>query len=140
MIILDTDVLGIIQRAEGQAYENLVRRLDGAHDDVMVTIISFEEQMRGWLAFIAKGRSSHHQVHGYAYLHALLDDFTTRPVLDFDQGCSNEFEKLVRSQVRIGTMDLKIAAITLVNNALLLSKNLRDFRKVPELLVADWSV
>jgi hypothetical protein len=59
VIILDTDVLSIIQRADGQDYEKLARRLDSVDDDVAVSIISFEEQMRGWLAFIARGRSSH---------------------------------------------------------------------------------
>jgi tRNA(fMet)-specific endonuclease VapC len=35
-------------------------------------------------------------------------------------------------------MDLKIAAIALVNQALLLSANLRDFEKVPQLRVENW--
>lgn len=42
MIILDTDTLSIVQRAEGPAYDRLVRRLDAADDDVAVTIVSFE--------------------------------------------------------------------------------------------------
>lgn len=40
---------------------------------------------------------------------------------------------------RIGTMDLKIAAIALANDATLLSRNLRDFGKVPGLRVEDWT-
>ena len=58
MIILDTDVLSIAQRGESSGYERLATRLDSADDDVGVTIISFEEQMRGWLAFIAGAKSS----------------------------------------------------------------------------------
>ena len=42
-------------------------------------------------------------------------------------------------KIRIGTHDLKIAAITLVHDATLLSGNLRDFKKVPGLKVEDWS-
>jgi tRNA(fMet)-specific endonuclease VapC len=41
-------------------------------------------------------------------------------------------------RIRIGTMDLKIAAIALVHDALLLSANLRDFQQVPNLRVANW--
>ncbi len=37
-------------------------------------------------------------------------------------------------------MDLKIAAIVLTHDATLLSKNLSDFRKVPGLKVADWTL
>jgi tRNA(fMet)-specific endonuclease VapC len=70
----------------------------------------------------------------------LLEDFSTRPILDFDQPSALEFERLKASRVRIGTMDLKIAAISLAHDALLLSRNLTDFRKVPMLRVDDWSV
>jgi tRNA(fMet)-specific endonuclease VapC len=37
-------------------------------------------------------------------------------------------------------MDLKIAAIALAHKATLLSRNLRDFSRVPDLKVEDWSV
>jgi len=48
------------------------------------------------------------------------------------------FERLRQQRVRIGTMDLKIAAIALEHNALGLSGNLRDFQQVPGLDVEDW--
>ena len=38
------------------------------------------------------------------------------------------------------SMDLRIAAITIARDALLISKNLTDFRKVPGLRVEDWTV
>ncbi|HLN27842.1 MAG TPA: hypothetical protein VK395_08865 [Gemmataceae bacterium] len=43
-----------------------------------------------------------------------------------------------RRLIGMGTMDLKIAAVALVNNALLLSANLRDFRRVPGLRTENW--
>jgi tRNA(fMet)-specific endonuclease VapC len=139
VILLDTDVLSVIQRADGADYENLVQNLDSADDEVVVSIVSFEEQMRGWLEFISKAKSSSEQTKGYAKLHALLEDFTTRPVIDFDELSSIEFERLKRARVRIGTMDLKIAAIAIATDALLVSRNLVDFRKVPGLRVEDWT-
>lgn len=35
-------------------------------------------------------------------------------------------------------MDLKIASIAISHDAMLLSRNLRDFRKVPGLNVENW--
>jgi tRNA(fMet)-specific endonuclease VapC len=40
--------------------------------------------------------------------------------------------------VRIGTSDLKTAAITLANNGLLITANKRDFEQVPELRFENW--
>jgi len=130
----------MVQRAAGPQYHNLAQRLDSANDEVAVSVISFEEQMRGWLAFIEKAKSLNQQINAYGRLHALLEDFTTRPVLEFDKACADQFERLLRSRVRVATMDLKIAATAIAHDALLLSGNLRDFRKVPGLRVDDWSV
>lgn len=140
MIILDTDLLSVVQRADSSEYDTLVGKLDSADDEVGVSIVGFEEQMRGWLAYIARAKSSNQQIEAYAKLHALLEDFTARPVLDFDRQSAIEFERLKKFKVRIGTMDLRIAAIALAHDALLLTRNLADFRKVPGLRVDDWSV
>jgi tRNA(fMet)-specific endonuclease VapC len=70
VIILDTDVLSFVQRGTGREYETLAERLDSLDEDVAVSIVSFEEQMRGWLAFIARTRSSVQETGAYAKLYA----------------------------------------------------------------------
>jgi tRNA(fMet)-specific endonuclease VapC len=140
VILLDTDILSLVQRADGTAYERLVEKLDSADENVAVTIVSFEEQMRGWLAFIARARTSSQQVNAYSKLRALLEDFNTRPVVDFDDRSVREFERLARARLRVGMMDLKIAAIAIANDALLLSRNVSDFRRIPGLRIEDWTV
>ncbi|MGC8641919.1 MAG: type II toxin-antitoxin system VapC family toxin [Isosphaeraceae bacterium] len=61
-------------------------------------------------------------------------------VLDFDEGAAVKYQQLRRSRLRVGTMDLKIAAIVLIHDATLLTRNPSDFRKVPDLKVADWTL
>lgn len=105
----------------------------------MTTIITFEEQMRGWLADVAKAHSPSQQLEAYRRLRRHLDRYRLIRVLDFDEQAIAEFQRLRKLRVRVGTMDLKIAAIALANDATLLSKNLVDFGKVPHLKVEDWS-
>ena len=51
---------------------------------------------------------------------------------------AEHFERFRKLGVRIATFDLKIASIAIARDALLLSANLRDFRKVPGLRVENW--
>ena len=60
-------------------------------------------------------------------------------MIDFDEAAVERFAELRRT-VRIGTMDLRIASITLAHSALHVTRNLIDFRQVPGLHVEDWSV
>jgi len=60
-------------------------------------------------------------------------------LLGFTRAAADEFERLQKLRLRIGTMDLKIGAIALAHNATLLSRNLKDFGKVPGLQVEDWA-
>jgi tRNA(fMet)-specific endonuclease VapC len=138
MHILDTDHVSLLQRKVGSDAERLRFRL--ANISRITTIITFEEQMRGWLAWLAKARSLPQQVERYYHLKRMLIAYAETSVLDFDQKAADEFQQLQKLRLRIGTMDLKIAAIALSQNASLLSRNVKDFRKVPGLKVEDWSV
>ena len=60
-------------------------------------------------------------------------------MLDFDEPAASELRQLTRLKIRIGTPDLKIASIALANDATLITRNLRDFRKVPGLRAEDWT-
>ena len=140
VVILDTDHLTVIQRRAEPAYSSLLDRLSKIPEDsVQTTIISFEEQMRGWLAVIARVRDQSKEVATYQRLAALLRIFNEIPVLDYTDAAARQFEALKRSRLHVGTMDLKIAAIALSKDALLLSANLKDFKKVPALKVEDWT-
>lgn len=68
-----------------------------------------------------------------------MDRYRNIEVLGFDNRAATEFQRLQSLKIRIGAMDLKIAAIAFSHNATLLSRNLKDFSKVPGLKVEDWS-
>jgi tRNA(fMet)-specific endonuclease VapC len=95
--------------------------------------------MRGWLSVIASSRNQSNEVVAYQRLQAMLRFFNEIPVLDYSGVDAARFADLRRSKLRVGSMDLKIASIALSHDGLLLSSNLRDFQKVPDLRVEDWT-
>ena len=95
--------------------------------------------MRGWLARIARATTPERQIFDYAELKKLLQSYCSFAVLDYEAGAAAEFQRLSTLKSRVGTMDLKIAAVALANNATLLTRNVQDFGKVPGLRTEDWS-
>jgi tRNA(fMet)-specific endonuclease VapC len=139
VIILDTDHIVILKYSRGAEYAKVTARMAASVDqDFVTTAITLEEQMRGWLALVNRSNDAHKQVSAYAKLNDMVDFFGRWKRLSFDDKAADSFKQLRGQRVRIGTMDLKIAATTLVHGALLLTANLRDFRQVPNLHVEDW--
>ena len=59
MFVLDTDVLSLIDQHSPGRSQRLIERLDQAvPESLFATIISYEEQMRGWMAYLAKARTA----------------------------------------------------------------------------------
>jgi tRNA(fMet)-specific endonuclease VapC len=73
------------------------------------------------------------QVFANRELSGLFEFFATFPIAAFDQKAAVCFDTLQAAKIRIASRDLKIAAIAMSNNALLLTANRRDFEKVPGL-------
>src|SRR2546425_4361437 len=140
MVVLDTDHMSLLEWSGAQGSATLRTRLATLQPaEVVTTIISYEEQVRGWMAYIARTRSITQQVEAYRRLHRQLDNYCRIPVIAFDAPAAVRFQQLRRTRLRIGTMDVKIAAIVLSREATLLSRNLADFGQVPGLQVEDWT-
>jgi len=140
MLVLDTDHLSLLMWKGSSRGLHLRNRLDDSVDqEIVTTIITYEEQSRGWLALSSRARSASQLVEYYSKLSAHLDDFRSLGGLEFDLAASGVYGELKKSRIRIGTMDLRIASIVVSRGATLLSRNLGDFRNVPNLQVEDWS-
>jgi tRNA(fMet)-specific endonuclease VapC len=137
MLALDTDHLAEIER-NSPAGTALSRKLAASSQDAVTTIISAEEQLRGWLAFINRTRAPERQIVAYERLQERLAFFANWELLALDASAAEHFKLLRNRGVRIGSMDLKIACIVITNDATLLSRNLADFGQVPGLHVEDW--
>lgn len=140
MFILDTDHVSLLVFPDSEVTAKIVDRLATMHIwRATTTIVTYEEQTRGWLAHGARAKGPPQEIEAYQCLHRNLIDFCALEILDFDEEAASELQRLRRMKIRIGTMDLKIAAIALVHDAILVSRNLADFKKVPGLKVEDWT-
>jgi tRNA(fMet)-specific endonuclease VapC len=138
LYVLDTDHLSLLQR-DGVAGRNILQRLQHDRVDFMATVVSDEEQTRGWMGHMAKAKNLAQQVEAYERLRQHATNYCNIPLLAFDAAAAQENQRLRKLYPRSGAMDLKIAAIVLTQNATLLSHNYVDFGKITGLRLEDWS-
>lgn len=109
-------------------------------DDLVVTVISVEEQLAGRLAQIRKAKTPQALISSYERLKATFVLFSDLEILDYGSRADERFREFRKAGIRIGTQDLRIASITLAHNGILLTRNLQDFEKVSGLSIQDWSI
>lgn len=137
MLVLDTDHLSAFDRSN-VAGANLRNRLRADTRVKCITIATVDEQMRGWMARVAAARTPEALIPPYALLKRRVEAFAAWRILPWDNSAVAEFVPLKSRKIRISTMDMRIACIVLANGATLLSRNIRDFERVPNLRVENW--
>ncbi len=140
MILLDSDHLSVLRYPTGDRALRLTGRLALTTDTpVGTTVANVEESMRGWLAAIAKERQPRRQIPAYRELAELFAFFSGFHIALFDEAAADLFSGFSGfSGINIGAMDRKIAAIAIVQGALLLTANRQDFEQVPGLRFENW--
>jgi tRNA(fMet)-specific endonuclease VapC len=134
---LDSDILSLYQQGDVR-----VKRAIDAHPvaDVSITVISVEELLTGWYSVMR--RVSRHDQLARAY-QRMADSvrFLARfPILSYTERAIARYEQLDAMRLNVRKMDLRIAAIALENGATVVTRNERDFRRVPGLVVENWAL
>lgn len=140
-VLLDTDHLSVLQWEEQPACQRLLTRLDQLPpDDIATSIVSFHEQVQGWLAYLNRSRKPEQIVAAYEKLEVIWRWFLRMNVASYTAEAQAHFARIKRLCPRVKTLDLRIASIALATDSTLLTRNLRDFRQVPDLRAEDWTV
>lgn len=136
-VILDTNHFRelVLETLPGQ---RLLERLTVATADAFTTVLTAQEMTQGWNTEINRRKAGRDQVPAYEQLLHSLKALSNFVILPFDREAAEIFHSHSAAVRRIGTMDLKIAAIALSHEALLLSRNLVHFQQVPRLRVENW--
>ncbi len=135
--ILDTDHISLLQRNDLNVRQRLVTMNP---NEIFVTVVTFEEQMRGRLSQVKKAGSKELLISGYDALRETIEDYKSLNLLDFNEAAYACYMDLLRQKIRVGTQDLRIAAIALSVNGIVVTRNQKDFGKVPNLQVENWAV
>lgn len=137
MHILDSDTLTHLYAGT----PNVVAQLRACTDpDVCITIVTKIELLRGRFDYLLKATSGADLLRAQQLLTRTEELLEQIAVLPFDAESSRRFDQLSQqSRLRkIGRADLLIASITLSQRATLVTRNLRHFRTIPDLLVVNW--
>ena len=132
----DTDIFTLFLRRPSVVVESVARH---ESDFVAITIISVQELWDGWSAALSKARTPEELAYGYRKLTETITDLKPWPVETCSAAAVARYQSLKKLRLNVGANDLKIAAIALESGATVVTRNLRDFRRVPGLLCEDWS-
>jgi tRNA(fMet)-specific endonuclease VapC len=136
--LLDTDHVSALQRG-GLPAASLVSRLRQlSPDDYGTTVVTYEEQCRGRANVIHQARTGRERLDAYRRLSENLRFFSSLAVWEYTQTAELRFVTL--SNLQSGMKDRLIASIALAHEATVLTRNHRDFTKVPTLHVEDWTL
>jgi tRNA(fMet)-specific endonuclease VapC len=108
--------------------------------DLAVTVITLEEQVSGWYTMLRKAKQPKELTLAYQSLIDCVRFLASLPILPFPAEVIERFNFLLGLKLNVRRMDVRIAATVIEQGGVLVSRNLRDFRRVPGLVVEDWSV
>ena len=134
--VLDTDTVSLLERGDAMLLQRIAR-----HDarQLATTVITVEEQMTGRLATLRAAKTLLQQVIAYRRLADTTEALRHLAILPFTEPAIQRYEELWALKLNVGKMDLRIAAIALELGATVVTRNLRDFTRVPGLTCEDWS-
>lgn len=95
--------------------------------------------MSGWYAQLRQAKRPERLAWAYRRLTATVRFLSRVQIVDFDEAAIQRYEQLKKHKAKAGTNDLRIAATVLERDAILVTRNVRDFQKIPDLRTEDWS-
>ena len=136
MFVLDTDTLTHLLRG----HKRVTARRAEATAEVALTVVTRFEVLQGRFASVLKAVDGEKLLLAQQRLADTERDLEEFIILTADAAASGEFDRLRQNKkLKIGRADLLIAAIALANRATLVTRNHKDFRKVPGLRIENWA-
>ena len=133
---LDTDTVSLAEREHPTV---LRRLLEHDSSEIVTTVITVHEQITGRFNAIQKANTPQALAAAYQQFADTFTHLRELPIVGFSHAAILRFENLLKLKLNVGKNDLRIAAIVLEADGILVTRNKRDFERVPELRIEDWS-
>lgn len=136
--ILDTNHITLLEHR----HPNILKRIEDIdEEDLAITIITAEEQIRGWFKVMNEPNIKPTRlVNAYKEFKNTLAYLRTVNIIDFDLKAHAIYLELRKEIKNVGTKDLRITAIALSVDGIIVTRNQKDFEKVPNLKIEDWTL
>ena len=105
--------------------------------EIAISVLSVEEQLSGWYTQLRQAKRPDRLAWAYRRLAQNVRFLSRLRILDFDEAAMARYDDLRQQKIKIKKTDLQIAAVALQNDAVLVTANLRNFKKVPGLHIED---
>lgn len=137
LFVLDTDFVTLYYRGE----PTVVQRVDARPPtELAISIMTIDEQLSGWYTLTRQARQPDQIARAYSQLGEAVVRLARWRILPYTESAIARVAQLKVLRLNVRLMDLRIATIALEHGAVVVTRNQRDFGRVPGLQVEDWSV
>jgi tRNA(fMet)-specific endonuclease VapC len=134
--ILDTDILTLFQEGHSTVCK---RAREHPQKELAITVLSVEEQLSGWYSALRQAKRIDRLALAYRRLADNVRFLSRLQIVAFDEPAIERYHDLTKLKLKVRKTDLRIAATVLENGATLVTRNVRDFKLIPGLMITDWS-
>jgi tRNA(fMet)-specific endonuclease VapC len=137
--VLDTDHVSLLLQGNQAILSRVIRH----YPNVGITIVTVQEIFNGWIIRINNPTQTTNLVRLYTNLWTATEYFKGERIINFDDNANAYYQRLLNENQQLNKKrlqkDLRIAAITLSVNGIMVTRNQRDFSQVSDLVIEDWT-
>jgi tRNA(fMet)-specific endonuclease VapC len=136
--ILDTDHVSLI------LFEHPQVTAVAAQEQAAVTVVTVQELFNGWVGRVNDPSQINHLPALYSKLWTTMRYLQTVEILDFTTAADECLKQLLKENPPLRKnrlqKDMRIAAIALSLDAIVVTRNRKDFEQVPGIKIVDWTL
>jgi len=137
LYVMDTDTVSLYQHGHPRVCAAVNAQAAG---EVVITVMTIEEQLSGWYSELRRARTPAKLAGIYQRMANTVRFYSSLPILSFSEPAIAQYQSLQRQKINIGKSDLRIAAIALEQNDTVVTRNTKDFQRVPGLRIENWTI